>query len=42
MNARGELCRLNHPRQAAQLTTAGAVSERKPAVTPIPKAKAKM
>ena len=42
MNATGEPCRFNHPRYAAQLTTAGAVSVRKPATTPIPKAKATM
>ena len=31
-------CRLIQPRKAAQATTAGAVSERKPATTPINKA----
>ena len=42
MNARGESCRLSHPKCAAQATAAGAVSARKPATTPIPKAKARM
>src|SRR6266404_3621223 len=41
IKARGEVCRFNHPRWAAQLTTAGAISERKPETTPIPTANAK-
>src|SRR6266480_3706842 len=40
INARDELCRFNQPRWAAQLTAAGAVSERNPATSPIPPAKA--
>src|SRR5215216_3280043 len=39
MNARGEPLRSSHPRCAAQLTAAGAVSERKPATNPIPAAR---
>src|SRR5688500_14622143 len=36
MNARGDPCRSSQPRQAAQLTAAGAVRERKPATIPLP------
>ena len=38
MNANGEPERLSQPKCAAQATTAGAVSERSPATTPIPNA----
>jgi hypothetical protein len=40
MNASGEPWTFSHPRWAAQLTAAGAVSERKPATKPIPAASA--
>jgi hypothetical protein len=41
INARGEPCRFNHPKCAAQATTAGGSNERKPATIPIPIAKTK-
>jgi hypothetical protein len=42
IKARGDPWRFNHPRYAAQLTAAGAVNERNPATTPIPKAEKRM
>jgi hypothetical protein len=41
IKARNEPCKFNHPRCAAQATTAGAINERKPATIPIPIAKTK-
>ena len=38
MNANGESCRWSQPECAAHAPTAGAVSERRPATTPIPRA----
>ncbi len=39
MNAKADPLRSSQPRRAAQLTAAGAVSERNPATNPIPTAR---
>jgi hypothetical protein len=39
MKAKEEPCKSSHPRQAAQLTAAGAVSERSPATKPMQRAR---
>jgi hypothetical protein len=42
INAKGEPCRFNEPKCAAQATIAGASNERSPATIPIPIARRKM